>query len=60
MDKSIPLVGVKCKLTTFIILKVLPFGIGGKGSSWKIFSINSETLSEKNGGFPEITWKVAK
>ena len=34
----------------------LPFGIGGNGSSYRIFSTSSDTVSEKNGGFPEITW----
>ena len=33
----------------------LPFGTGGSGSSYRIFSTNSDTISEKNGGFPEIT-----
>lgn len=31
---------------------MLPSGLGGNGSSYKIFSINSEKLSEKNGGLP--------
>jgi len=31
---------------------MLPSGLGGNGSSYKIFSINSEILSEKNGGLP--------
>lgn len=56
-NKSAPVVSVKCKLTAFIT-KILPFGMGGEGALWIIFSITSETLSEKNGGFPEITWKL--
>lgn len=32
--------------------KLLPAGLGGSGSSYRIFSTNSEELSEKNGGLP--------
>lgn len=37
--------------------RTLPLGLGGSGSSYKIFSINSEKFSEKNGGLPKNKWK---